>query len=128
LIKISNFAGSPEGTLNPLPDIITPSMRLDGFTWRAEERPKDKYDIFGDNDDVDKLNKLPFSEIEVEVPSLNKKNFRPLLYMDTSKLVKKKKPIDEKIQYVAWIKRHCKGRVLVRLIGCLAQPGLRFIS
>ncbi|WP_430974260.1 ThuA domain-containing protein [Sunxiuqinia rutila] len=40
-----------------------------------------------------------------------KKNFRPLLYMDSSKLTKKKKPIDEQIKYVSWIKRHGKGRV-----------------
>lgn len=39
------------------------------------------------------------------------KNFRPLLYMDTSKLKNKKKPIDEKIKYVSWIKKHGKGRV-----------------
>ena len=41
----------------------------------------------------------------------SKKNFRPLLYMDTSKLTNKKKPIDEKIKYVSWIKKHGKGRV-----------------
>lgn len=40
-----------------------------------------------------------------------KKNFRPLLYMDISKLTKKKKEINEKIKYVSWIKRHGKGRV-----------------
>ncbi len=40
-----------------------------------------------------------------------KKNFRPLLYMDTSKLTKTKKEINEKIKYVSWIKRHGKGRV-----------------
>ena len=40
-----------------------------------------------------------------------KKNFRPLLYMDTSKLSNKKKPIEEKIKYVSWIKKHGKGRV-----------------
>jgi len=40
-----------------------------------------------------------------------KKNFRPLLYMDTSKLTKKKKDIDEKIKYVSWIKKYGKGRV-----------------
>jgi type 1 glutamine amidotransferase len=39
------------------------------------------------------------------------KNFRPLLYMDTDKLVKKPKPIDEKIKYVSWIKKFGKGRV-----------------
>ncbi len=39
------------------------------------------------------------------------KDFRPLLYMDTSKLTNKKKPIDEQIKYVSWIKKHGKGRV-----------------
>ncbi|KOH42635.1 ThuA domain-containing protein [Sunxiuqinia dokdonensis] len=39
------------------------------------------------------------------------KDFRPLLYMDTSKLTNKKKPIDEPIKYVSWIKKHGKGRV-----------------
>jgi type 1 glutamine amidotransferase len=40
-----------------------------------------------------------------------KKNFRPLLYMDSSKLKKTKKKIGEKIKYVSWIKKHGKGRV-----------------
>jgi type 1 glutamine amidotransferase len=41
------------------------------------------------------------------------KNFRPLLYMDTSKLKngKNKKKFDEKIKYVSWIKKHGQGRV-----------------
>lgn len=39
------------------------------------------------------------------------KNFHPLLYMDTDKLTKKKKPIDDHIRYVSWIKPHGKGRV-----------------
>ncbi len=39
------------------------------------------------------------------------KNFRPLLYMDTSKLTKTTKEIDEKIKYVSWIKKFGKGRV-----------------
>lgn len=39
------------------------------------------------------------------------KNFRPLLYMDTSKLIKKTKEIDERIKYVSWIKKFGKGRV-----------------
>jgi type 1 glutamine amidotransferase len=39
------------------------------------------------------------------------KNFRPLLYMDTDKLIKKTKEIDEKIKYVSWIKKFGKGRV-----------------
>ena len=41
----------------------------------------------------------------------SKKDFRPLLYMDGTKLKKTKKKIDEKIKYVSWIKKHGKGRV-----------------
>lgn len=41
----------------------------------------------------------------------SKKNFRPLLYMDTDELSNKPRPIDEKIKYVSWIKRFGKGRV-----------------
>jgi type 1 glutamine amidotransferase len=40
-----------------------------------------------------------------------KKDFRPLLYMDTNKLTGKKEPIEENIRYVSWIKRYGKGRV-----------------
>ena len=39
-----------------------------------------------------------------------KKNFRPLLYIDTNKLTVKKE-INERYKYVSWIKRHGKGRV-----------------
>jgi type 1 glutamine amidotransferase len=39
------------------------------------------------------------------------KNFRPLLYMDTNKLSGKRKPIEENIRYVSWIKKHGQGRV-----------------
>ncbi len=39
------------------------------------------------------------------------KNFRPLLYMDTDKLTKKRRPIDEKIKYLSWIKPYGRGRV-----------------
>ena len=41
----------------------------------------------------------------------SKKNFHPLLYMDTDKLEGKKKPIEENIRYVSWIKKHGRGRV-----------------
>jgi type 1 glutamine amidotransferase len=40
-----------------------------------------------------------------------KKNFRPLLYMDTDDLAGKKKPIEDNIRYVSWIKKYGKGRV-----------------
>lgn len=40
-----------------------------------------------------------------------KKNFRPLLYMDCSKLLYKTKEIEDNIRYVSWIKRYGQGRV-----------------
>ena len=56
------------------------------------------------------------SFVHVDEPYLfnkayTQKNFRPLLYMDTDKLTKKTKEIDEKIKYVSWIKKFGKGRV-----------------
>jgi len=38
-------------------------------------------------------------------------NFRPLLYIDIDKLEGMKKEVEEKVTYVAWIKRFGKGRV-----------------
>lgn len=43
--------------------------------------------------------------------SYDKMNFRPLLIMDTDKLVKIKDSVKEKKRYMAWIKQHGKGRV-----------------
>ena len=38
-------------------------------------------------------------------------NFRPLLYIEIDKLEGMRKEVDEKVNYVSWIKRHGKGRV-----------------
>ena len=38
-------------------------------------------------------------------------NFRPLLYIEIDKLEGMKNEVEEKVNYVAWIKRHGKGRV-----------------
>jgi len=38
-------------------------------------------------------------------------NFRPLLYIDIDKLEGMRKEVKEKVTYVAWIKKHGKGRV-----------------
>lgn len=38
-------------------------------------------------------------------------NFRPLLYIEIDELAGLKSPIKEKVNYVAWIKKHGKGRV-----------------
>lgn len=62
---------------------------------------------------VKAFNGNPF--VHVDEPYLfknayTKKDFRPLLYMETSKL-KNKKAFVEEIKYVSWIKKHGKGRV-----------------
>jgi type 1 glutamine amidotransferase len=49
-----------------------------------------------------------------------KKNFRPLLYIDTSELIFNKK-IDEKIKYISWIKSYGKGRVFYSSLSHNAQ-------
>ncbi|HZJ19243.1 MAG TPA: ThuA domain-containing protein, partial [Pricia sp.] len=38
-------------------------------------------------------------------------NFRPLLYIEVDQLEGLKNPVKEKVNYVAWIKKHGKGRV-----------------
>ncbi len=38
-------------------------------------------------------------------------NFRPLLFMEVAKLEGLREPVDEKIIYLSWIKKHGKGRV-----------------
>ncbi len=38
-------------------------------------------------------------------------NFRPLLYMEASTIIKKKADVPDNIKYLAWIKKHGKGRV-----------------
>lgn len=38
-------------------------------------------------------------------------NFRPLLFIEVDELEGLKNPVEEKVNYVAWIKRHGKGRV-----------------
>ena len=63
---------------------------------------------------VESFNRMSFTHVDEPYLFKNayeQKNFRPLLYMDTSKLSNKTKPIEEKIKYVSWIKPHGKGRV-----------------
>ena len=38
-------------------------------------------------------------------------NFRPLLYMEASKITKKKAEVPDNIKYIAWVKKHGKGRI-----------------
>ncbi len=38
-------------------------------------------------------------------------NFRPLLYIEVDKLIAVIRPVEDKIVYVSWIKKHGKGRV-----------------
>jgi uncharacterized protein len=38
-------------------------------------------------------------------------NFRPLLYMEANRIIKKKADVPDNIKYIAWIKKHGKGRI-----------------
>lgn len=42
------FLEKPVGTLHPLQEVDPANFRLDGFQWRAEIRPIDRFDIFRD--------------------------------------------------------------------------------
>ncbi len=56
----------------------------------------------------------PFTHIDEPYMFKNayeKKNFRPLLYFDATKITKKRKEVDGNVGYVSWIKRHGEGRV-----------------
>lgn len=58
------FSGAPKGIMTPLPENITPETRLEGFEWREDERPVNRYDIFGNEGLPIAPKDLPDSKIE----------------------------------------------------------------
>ncbi|MFM2206698.1 MAG: hypothetical protein RL213_673 [Bacteroidota bacterium] len=45
-VRKITFVKDPEGTLYPVKDMKTSELRLKGFRWESEERPKNRTDIF----------------------------------------------------------------------------------
>nr|HPR33839.1 hypothetical protein [Prolixibacteraceae bacterium] len=65
------FLTSPTGVMNPLDQVLPPDSRLEGFNWRNNERPVNKYDIFRNKDDATLPTQLPRSEIRERLPNLD---------------------------------------------------------
>ena len=69
-IRRITFVKSPVGNLSPLLTKVDPESRLEGFLWRGEERPIDKFDIFRDKNGAANPAKLPDSEIDTILPKV----------------------------------------------------------
>lgn len=69
-IRRITFVGSPVGVMNPLMEVVSSETRLDGFDWRAAERPLSRYDIFGVRSDSAAVKELPDSEIKTVLPDI----------------------------------------------------------
>ena len=41
-----SLLNDPDGTLYPIKELPTKELRLKGFVWKEEDRPKTKDDIF----------------------------------------------------------------------------------
>jgi lipopolysaccharide export system protein LptA len=66
-----SFIKSPVGTLSPVMfDKIDPESRLEGFNWRDNERPFDKFDIFRNKEGTALPDNLPNSTIENPLPQV----------------------------------------------------------
>ncbi len=68
-----SFLNTPVGIMSPIKEGIDPETRLEGFKWRKNERPIDKYDIFRTNDNFIAPKTLPKSEIDLILPSPTEK-------------------------------------------------------
>ena len=64
-----SFLNTPVGVMSPIKEGIDPETRLEGFKWRKNERPVDKYDIFRTNDNNVISKTLPKSDINFILPS-----------------------------------------------------------
>ncbi|MDA3879774.1 MAG: hypothetical protein PF436_05235 [Prolixibacteraceae bacterium] len=64
------FLGSPIGVMNPLMEVVSEDTVLPGFNWREDERPRDRYDIFGIRQDTSQQPHIPDPTLSKELPSL----------------------------------------------------------
>ncbi len=70
------FVSSPTGTMNPLTQAVEEDKMLEGFKWRANERPQSKYDLFGGVP-----TKVPTTKLKNKLPSVEsgKKEFNQVV-------------------------------------------------
>ncbi len=68
-----SFLNTPVGIMSPIKEGLDPETRLEGFKWRENERPFDKYDIFRSKNNDITPKTLPKSDINLILPSPTEK-------------------------------------------------------
>lgn len=69
-IQRITFIGSPVGVLNPLMEIVPADTKLDGFNWRADERPNNRFEIFGPLHQTPAATSMPDTEMIMNLPNI----------------------------------------------------------
>jgi lipopolysaccharide export system protein LptA len=64
------FVGATTGNLKPMIEIVPADSKLEGFIWREEERPVNRFDIFGNKAPEEQPETLPSGTIENILPDL----------------------------------------------------------
>jgi lipopolysaccharide export system protein LptA len=64
-----SFLTTPTGIMSPIKEGLDPETRLEGFKWRKNEKPTDKYDIFRNNGTKISPKSLPKTDINLILPS-----------------------------------------------------------
>ncbi|MBN2805105.1 MAG: LPS export ABC transporter periplasmic protein LptC, partial [Prolixibacteraceae bacterium] len=65
------FVGATTGNLKPMIEIVPADSKLESFIWREEERPLNRFDIFGNNDIEELPETLPSGSIETILPDID---------------------------------------------------------
>jgi lipopolysaccharide export system protein LptA len=69
-IQRITFIGSPVGVLNPLMEIVPADTKLEGFKWRADERPNNRFEIFGPLHKTPAATSMPDTEMIINLPNI----------------------------------------------------------
>ena len=64
------FVGTPVGKMKPLLGVVSEDTELPGFKWRENERPRNRYDLFGINGALNNETTLPASNIIKKLPDI----------------------------------------------------------
>lgn len=66
------FVGTPVGVMNPLMEVVPADTKLDQFNWREEERPTNRYEIFGPLSSSIPPSSLPDHNLILELPGIDR--------------------------------------------------------
>lgn len=66
------FVGTPVGVMNPLMEVVPADTKLDQFNWREEERPTNRYEIFGPIATSVPPSSLPDHNLMLELPGIDR--------------------------------------------------------